>query len=479
MQAYYRDWAFRHPGPEDFFRTMDDNLREELSPWFAEGFMTTKTTDWKGKDGTAVSGPRLAPAPIAIGAPNSPLDLWSCNNGFGKITLGFGTQQDDPQQTQLFALPLAGYNTHDGILLGAALHNRTLEPRRFEWMLAPMYGFGSGTLAGFAGGRYRIPRPMAGVQQALISLGTQRFSDFTLPQTDEAYAYNRTALKGELVFDHPPITQRKSRLSLQLIRLSKDRPLFEGFPIPVGEQEEINHFLRLGYERELARELNPMAYKISLEYKDRDDLRSEAFEASHLRLEGELTGGYQYERNRFLRWRLYGGTFLSNSLSESAARLPSGFSLIDNANSDYRYDDLYFGRRADGWHEQQLSRRQGGFRAPISPSLPFGTSNKYLTALNLDADLPFQPLGIPLGVFLDAGYYGFRSTSSDPLSGEFSWVGGVSLSVLQGRAGIYLPLVSDPDTKMLLEQRGSLLSRISFRIDLAGGMPWRWVDDIL
>ncbi|MEL7162934.1 MAG: hypothetical protein AAFN92_19400, partial [Bacteroidota bacterium] len=164
-------------------------------------------------------------------------------------------------------------------------------------------------------------------------------------------------------------------------------------------------------------------------------------------------------------------------LRESSGFPASALSLVDNANADYRYDGLYLGRNAPNghWTEQQLGSRQGGFRAPVGRAFNFGRSNSYLTALNVDADLP---LPLPLGAFLDAGYYGTKATTNEPLAGEFSWVGGVSLTLLQGRVGLFLPLVADPDTKDLLEQRGDLLDRLSFRLSLAELLPWKWVDDI-
>lgn len=486
MQAYYNQWKFRHPQPTDFFEVMNKALPLELSPWFAEAFMTTKTSDWKqgGAPGFAFShkGERQPPAPSENTANLPSLDLYPRNNGFlkPKMKVGFGIKQETSGENNFFVLPLAGYNIHDGVMLGGALHNRTLEPRKLEWILAPMFGLGSGEITGFIGGQYRIPRPFAKTQQLKIGLGTQRFSDFTLARTDERYAYQRTALNAALTFDHPPITLRESSLSLQVINLARDQPVFNGDTIPSGSQTEGNLFVRAGYRRALKRELNPMSYAVHLEFKDKDKTQSDAFESSHIRLDAELTGANQYEKGRFLRWRFYGGFFLSNDLRESSSNPNSSLSLVDNAASDYRYDGLFSGRNAvsgQAW-EQQAGRQQGGFRAPISPAFGFGRSNSYLTALNIDADLPLQKLPLPISAFFDAGYYGAKATGSEPLTGKFSWVGGLGLNFAEGRAGIYVPLVADPDTKALLEQRGSLLNRVTVRLNLAGWLPWKWVDGI-
>ena len=486
MQAYYATWKFRHPQPDDFFTAMNDNTARELMPWFAESFTTTKVTDRKmgGAPGFVQHnrGERQAPRPENKETV-SPLDLYPRNNLFlsPKLKFSFGTAAEDPAFNNFFYLPLAGYNVNDGLQAGLALHNRTLEPRRFEWMIAPLYGFRSGTVTGFVGGQYRRARPFANFRELKVALGAQRWSDFTLQRTDEAYAYQRTALRADLAFDHPPITERQSSVSLQLINLGQDRPVFAGDTLPSGSETRGNFFVRLGYRNQLTRELNPFGYAVHLEYKNRDDAVNEAFESSHVRLEAEVTGANQYERGRFLRWRFFGGYFLSNGLRESSFNAPAGFSLVDNAASDYRYDGLYTGRNAPAgsFTEQQLDQRQGGFRAPISPAFGFGRSNSYLTAVNVDADLPLGKLPLPIVAFFDAGYYGAKATGSEPLRGEFSWVGGAGLAIANGRAGLYLPLIADPDTRELLEQRGNLLKRMTFRLNLEGWEPWRWVDGVI
>jgi hypothetical protein len=479
MKAYYEEWGFRHPQPEDFFQIINENLELETEPWFSEAFTTTNTSDWQLKQKSGLlsskhSGGRNTPASEEPAA----LDLYPGNNypGKRKLSLGLGTAQEQASERQFFASPLAAFNEHDGPMLGLALHNRTLEPRKFEFIVAPMLGFESKELSGFLGLQLRSPFSSGTIREFVYNFGLQRFSDFTLKRTDDAYQYYRHAAKVELRFRHTPITQVSSSLSLQFIGLSNDRPNFGAGGEINGTRAEGNRFIRASYHRERKKELTPFSYELTLEHKMAG--RQTAFNNNHLKLEAELNGGYQYEQNRFLRYRFFGGLFLANELRESAVRSNSGFSLVDNAFSDYRYDDLYLGRNLGGIYGQQVERRQGGFRAPISSSFAFGTSNSYMTAVNIDADLPALPVYLPIGVFLDAGYYGFKSLSAEPLSGEFSWVGGVSLTTMEGRLGLFVPLVADPDTKMLLEQKGELLERVTFRLNLSGAMPWKWVDNL-
>lgn len=520
MRTYYNNWQFRHPGPADFFAALNEVLGQERVSWLSDALRTTKTGDWVIKrrqpdldavltiahhgalpaPATAHLNP-LSPTPktrttlpddedkgqlqgvqvgdeILLSKAANPLDLYTLNNASHKrIDLGLITSQERDATYQLFVSPLAGFNEHDGIMAGAALHNRTLEPQRWEWILAPMFGTRSGEVVGMAGGRWRLPYSSGRAEQLAISFGLQRFSNFTLLRTNEPYDYRRFAAKADYTFRHAPITEVESGLSLQAINLSQTRPEFNDVGEVSGARSSSDGFLRATYHRSVKKELTPYGFSTTLEFKNAG--AGSAFNANHLRLEAELTGGYQYESGRFLRWRAFGGFFLINELRDRATRSASGFSLVDNAFSDYRYDDLYLGRNLGGRNEQQLGRRQGGFRAPISSSFAFGTSNNYLLATNVDADVPGLPAYLPLSLFLDAGYYGFRSVSSEPERGEFSWVGGVGLSVLRGRLGLYVPLIADPDTKVLLEQRGNLLNRTTVRLNLAGWLPWKWVDNLL
>ncbi|MEM9928859.1 MAG: M1 family metallopeptidase, partial [Bacteroidota bacterium] len=404
LQAYYDNWKFKHPQPEDFFHAVENGLNQEV-PFFREALMTNQTSDWalKKKAGGAEPfhhlahrGARLAPAsaqlkmndginltetidpqadklpaPVAteqvsLLADNNPLDLYTHNNQRGDkpLSLSWITEQEHPNQRQLFAIPLLGFNEHDGILPGFALHNRTLEPRQFEWMVAPLIGTRSGQINGFAGLKVTQPNVDGKVARTTYKLGWQRFSDFTLIRTNEPYSYQRLAGAIDVAFRHAPITQVASRLSFQIIGLDQQRPSFSPEGEVSGTSSFFQTFLRAGYHRSRNRTINPQAFRINLEYKIIGT--ENAFNTNHLRLDAELRGGYQYESGRFLRWRAYGGVFLLNDLRDRATRSPSGFSLVDNARSDYRYDDLFIGRNLSGRNDQQLgATRQGGFRVPV------------------------------------------------------------------------------------------------------------------
>ncbi|WP_116108067.1 M1 family metallopeptidase [Lewinella sp. IMCC34191] len=449
FNAYFRRWQFRHPSPEDFFAVID----------------TLGETDYV----------RDAMTTVDRGEYNS--TVWA-RDGEGTSILPKLSLIIDGEQSrrQLFFVPLVGFNGNDGAMLGLALHNRTLEPRRLEFLISPLYGFNSKAIVGFAGAKYRLTRPTDWLQRVEVSGGVQRFSDFDPPaeNIEDIYSYDRWGIRSDFRFAHPAIRQRTSRVYTQFVHLTQRRPDFSNDGQLLDEDRQLTaSFLRLGYESALERELTPLHYALRLEHRFGDP---DAFNAvDYLRLDAELETGYQYRPNKFLSGRLYAGYFLQHDQRDRPAGPATSFSLVDNAASDYAYDGLYLGRGQAGWYEQQLEGRQGGFRAPVSAAFPYGRSNDYLAALNLEADLP---LPLPFSFYFDVGSYGSRTTLSTDQENQVNYVGGVALNLLGDRFNLYLPLVSDADTRNLLEQRGNLLERLAFRLNLSGLLPWRWIDEL-
>ncbi|CAH0998850.1 hypothetical protein LEM8419_00165 [Neolewinella maritima] len=448
FQRYYTQWQFRHPQPEDLYAVLGAEggyLRDAMESTEAGNFNEAAKQQAKG---------------------------------VGGLSLGLVTDQEDGR-TQLFVTPLLGFNANDGFMAGGALHNRTLEPKQVEFLAVPLYAFGSKQLAGFAGARYRLTRPLDRIQRLEVSAGVQRFSDFRptaarLDSLDLVYGYTRTAVKTELYFDHPAVSQRSSSLYTRLINLRQQRPAFTEEGVLLDDPGVITtNFLQLGYRAAVDRTINPVAYDLRLEYRAGDPDLSR--EVNNLRLDGSLHGSYLYRRGRRIRARLYGGVFLAHTERDRTTSPAYSFSLVDNAASDYRYDDLYLGRNRDGGYGQQLEQRQGGFRAPIAAAFTYGRSNTYLTALNLDADLPIP---LPIGVYFDAGMYGSRPTLSSDPTNAFNYVAGLSVNILRDQFHLYVPLLAGGTTRNLLEQRGNLAERLVLRLNLTHLLPWHLIDKL-
>ena len=450
FQDYFERWRFRHPAPGDFYAALASMGEAD---YVQDAMETTTRGAYNGKawERPAAEGSRIP-----------------------RLALITDAQSGRPT---LFWTPLLGFNANDGVMPGLALHNRTLEPRRLEFLLAPLYGLHSKSLAGMAGLRYRLTRPTEWLQRVTVSGGVQRFSDFDPPAANVpgVYDYDRWAVRTDFYLDHPPISLRESRLYSQYVRLNRRRPAFAEGGILLPEAVTVHtDLLRIGYAGRVRREIDPVAYALRAEYRRGDPDRFSP--VNYLKLEGEYRVGYQYRKNKYVRGRVFAGYFPRHDRKEGTGSPEFSLSLYDNAASDYGYDNLYLGRGEGGGYEQQSEVRQGGFRVPVSAAFPDGRSNQFLAAVNLDADVPFPIL--PLGIYVDAGAYGYRATLTSGQETRVGYVGGLSLNLLANRFHLYLPLVADADTRRLLEQPGEIWNRLVFRLDLAGLLPWRWIDDL-
>ncbi len=491
MRAYYRAWAFRHPQPADLQAVMEQGMGQDLA-WFFQGFMGSRQyfdPQLQQQKKIINKGGIAAPSRIKSGEirqivdqypqqlsadaqlESSVLDLYPSQRG--PLCLGFLMGDEQLERTALFYGPFGGVNEHDGSQFGAFLHNRTLAPQPLEWMLAPMYGLKSGRLNGFAGFRWRLPYEGKKINtlRPYFFAGYESFGHRSFQ--DKVYGYRRLAsgLSGQWQQAGRGLS---SELTLRLIGLQLDRPNFGPGGELQGSSTVKNTFALLSYQRQRKHAINPSQLAVNLEYgRPRG-----TFEENFIQLQISLAGGYQYEDKQWIRWRLFAGYFLQNELRDRNFTPAYAFSLVDHTTADYRYDGLFAGRNTnEAIYDQQLGGNQGGLRAPIAAAFGFGRSNDYMATVNLETNLPFVAAGWPLVAYLDAGTYGRSPIRAGSESG-FQWVGGFGLSFLEGKLGLYAPLLASPELKNLLDQRRNLLERLVFKANFPLLAPWRAMDRI-
>ena len=195
MQLYFNTWKFRHPSPSDLQAAMEQSTGEDLSWFFGDWIQTTKRNDLKlisinakasdpakeraikvrnvgelsssarvsGLVGDSVVAvvdlPLMAPgeegeAPV----PQVDVDRWvldhdrvtldydRSNNvrhtrmlgGVEPLHLRMLTRLENPEKTHVFWAPALGWNAHNGLMAGVALHNLMLPPRDFTYQWTPL-----------------------------------------------------------------------------------------------------------------------------------------------------------------------------------------------------------------------------------------------------------------------------------------------------------------------------------------------------
>ncbi|OFY93985.1 MAG: hypothetical protein A3K10_08355, partial [Bacteroidetes bacterium RIFCSPLOWO2_12_FULL_31_6] len=205
MQRYFNEWKFKHPQPEDLRKIFEEETGKELS-WFFSGLIkTTNKIDYKiaGSKKDTSNTENILLKIINKGEINGPFSISGVKDGkiittqwyepignktfvpFKKgdfdnyridaelnipeikrknntlktsglfkttepIRLQWLGSLENPDKTQLFYTPIAGWNMNDKGMLGLAFYNSTFPSKKFEYVLAPMYAFDSENINGYA-----------------------------------------------------------------------------------------------------------------------------------------------------------------------------------------------------------------------------------------------------------------------------------------------------------------------------------------
>ncbi len=523
MQAYFRAFAFRHPQPADLRLTLETELNEDLG-WLFTGFLeSTAVQDYSLRGARYEKNGKLrlqlrnngeiaAPVPLTLerkrgesetvwlggfngdttlfldapdvhlarlDANRQTLDLYPANNarhtkgafsGPRQLKLRLGTHADNGTGKYVFLSPLATFTDYDRLGLGLVIHNRTIEPKMTEFAWAPYLATNNPGLHGFLGIRQRFLIRDRFVKEGQLITSVRGGGYRYINGRKDPVNFIRSGLTLQMEFQHPAAGGKRSYLSLQSLGISREEGNYNADGRLANLRTVEDQFYTLEYRYRNPRTLAPLQFTTSLEYRIGQEERIDG--GNFLKLTAEARGKFLYRPGKALHWRLFGGTFLLNDLRASNFTPAYALTLIDNGTTDYRFDDLYLGRNSSGTYQQQISEREGGFRAPVPANLGIGRSNNFLLSANLTLDLPLVPRFFPLQVFIDAALYDPTSLRTAGERG-LRVISGPALSFLDGRAGIYLPLLGTDLLLNPVKERGGILSRLAFRIDLARLAPWK------
>lgn len=204
MQAYYKEWQFKHPSPHEVKQLFEKTAGKKLDWWFTDLINTRNTFDYRLQNpkiqGDSLSfrikntGQIAGPFPIQFIGKNDEVlstfwvegfngtkklklakpkeaktlvidhryqtpDIWRSNNHLAlkgilkrmePLKLKPISFVSDHRIRNLYYLPALGGNRIDGFMLGAAFHNIHLNGQKGAWLIMPMYAFGSQQLNGSA-----------------------------------------------------------------------------------------------------------------------------------------------------------------------------------------------------------------------------------------------------------------------------------------------------------------------------------------
>lgn len=496
MQAYYREWSFKHPQPQDLRATLERVSGRDLSWLFTDLIQTTNHIDYKiskvssfdGKTIVTVKNTGQVDGPIEVsgfrdgkkiqtiwvenGSKKSEVtfdsemdavqinaserapemvqsnNYWHKKGLFGKIEplkLQFLVGKNEVQKSNLFWSPILGGNAYDKFMLGLALHNISIPTPRFQFLLAPMYAFGGKRISGIA----EISRtflPKRNLKFSRIGISLRSFKNDTLGRNDGYYVAILpywTAKIGNRIGG--PISQNIRIQSMY--RLDVFRP---------KQRELVGGYIQYDFSYAKA------DHQVNLELRT-DHVSNPVNSDNFTRSSVAASYKYRYVKNKRSRWvelRVFAGNYWHFDMYNSGAVSAYSFALSGAGGiQDLFVEDYFFGRSAQSgiWSQQRLEN-MGGFRSTAGNGASgyFGTSTGWMTAANFYIETPIGPK--IFGLYADFGLFD-QAYSSKPAQAY-----ALGLAMRLGKVfGIYFPIVQSENIEKAYDSK-NYAERIRFTL---------------
>lgn len=440
LKAYFQKWKFKHPQPEDLRAVFEAETGENLATFFNHFFYGEKPEH----NFLKIQPPIIKPFGIS----------------------------DYKNRMDINLYPALAFNEYDGVMLGLAFSNQAAVAKSFRWAIAPMYGFRSRNVVGTG-----IVQQDFFVNNNKITLdvGWKNFHFDKLNTFNETLNYQRFTPSVTWHFAQKPISTWESQLTFRWLYIQKDTIGYaSATEYKIGKDQ--THIQELSFTATRQHGLGNSFIKIALEnqnYKFLNDAQSYL----RLAIQGEQEFAYKFKKK--VAVRIFGGYFLQNTGRERGnffgGRSRGSLSVVGNGMSDYRFDDIWYGRNfVTGDASRQISLTEGGMRLALDPRHGVGFSNDFVMTMSLTADFPMQlPSWLPLKAYYDWGYFNdTRPVGEDKANQMLHNIG----IMLDGKfVRMYFPIWYAPERlRNIMTERGNYWQRISFSIDFQKIKLWGW-----
>lgn len=447
MRAYYNEWEFKHPQPEDMRRSLEKTSGKDLSWLFDELIQTTNHVDYKLKrvkidegvtvtvknvghvDGpievatlskgkviesqwiepgakksvahfknTAIDAVRIDPG-MDIPELNRQNNNWKKEGLFGKfenLNPEFLIGDNEPNETNLFWLPMIAGNKYDGFMIGPTFHNFGIPFPKFGYLISPFFSFRREFISGVADLNFNF-YPKRNLKLSKFGVTVKSFKADTLFRANDSYflsiAPYWTAKIGHREDEKPYLQNiRVQTMYRKDVSGSSNIERFGGYVEYNFTFSNPDHFA---------------SAKLRNEYIARP---SNGDQMGRIMIEG--TYKFRYLRNKQKRWVEVRGFMGNQYINEYAAGtnlFPYSMSLAGASGmQDLFLDEYFMGRNETmgGWSQQRMEN-MGGFKSTSN----YGTTQGTMIAGNLYFQLPIKT-GL-FGAFMDAGTVEQNGSFSD------------------------------------------------------------------
>lgn len=528
MQAYYRRWQFNHPYPEDL-RAVLEEMGLEVD-WLFKSLQTREQADYRLKkvrrsskaDTWTLSvqnkGTLQAPFPVTALKDGKPmetrwfspkqesktqtiefqsdsvdafeidwyrhtLDLNRKNNfrrttgplaGMRPVEFRAIAPLQNARRNTLAVLPWAGWNNYDKAMLGLVFYNSPLPSRRFQYYLLPGYASASKSIVGLVDLRYKF-YPGGLIPKVTIGASAKTFHFRDIYTRNRQFSrFYRVAPEIRAELKHNSLSFRHA-LVFTTYFVGNQVLVLDSADVSLGTAWRNNTVHELRYEAEQRALPHPFRFRAALE--------AQQFQGSpYLRSSAEWRQQFYYREKKKLSARVFAGYFLQNPRRNETFSAPNAaFSLNPQGFNDYRFDQTYLARSgAEGLLGRQLAQTDGGFKGAFGPNAAnLGSSNNFVLALNLKADLPkLLPVSLPIKPYLDLGYFDNPAYRGNE---QFLWSGGLMLEFFNGGLELYFPLAHSKNLRDQYRSQadGKYLNTITWSMRLRFGDPLEMVENAL
>jgi hypothetical protein len=441
MKRYAEDWKFRHPGPDDFKKSVEQSVGKDLTEHF--NLLNSKQT-----------------------APTPPLKK--------KIVSGLSIRAHASDSIDYIdVLPAPGYNTSDGFMIGAAIHNYTGPENRFHFFVSPLYATGSKQFNGIANLNYTWDKP-GRIQKITPGLSFSRFSSLNGKDSNNnriSAGFIKLVPSLKISFRKPsPLSVMDKWLEWKTYMIGEtgfnyEMKVSDGIYYPEKSSVQYRYINQLTFGISDSRVLYP--YEASLQVQQAKDF---------YRLNVNAAYFYNYANGGGMNLRVFAAKFGyigSQSVSKTfeTTRYQPKLTAV-TGYEDYTYSDYFAGRQeSDGIASQQIMVRDGGLklRTDIFQDLQ-GRSDNWVASMNFNTSIPRQllPPVVPLKIFFDFGTYA-GAWQEDSEGSRFMYVAGLQLSLFKQILNIYAPVIYSKafsDNLKTVPEENKFVRKISFNIDM-------------
>ena len=453
MQAYYREWEFKHPQPEDMRTVLERESGKDLSWLFNDLIQTTNHVDYKltrvkkhddGADVTVknvgqVDGPievstllgdsiletkwvepgekkttlhfKSGFDQVMIDPRNDIPEMNRQNNGwrqrglFGKVekpVMEFLLGDNEKDKTNIFWTPTIGGNFYDKFMLGIGIHNYGVPYSKVNYLFMPYYSFGRQFVSGIS--EVSIAAlPKKNFKLSRFGISVKSFKHDTTYRHNDSYFISIAPYWmgkiGHRKFDSPVSQHIRVQSIYKKDQFGPTHIEHAGGYIEYNyDFTKRDHVLHLNLRSEYISNINT------------DD------EMARVLL--EIQYDYRYKKEEGRKWIKKEGRMFSNAAKgwvSIRGFVGKQYSRFDKNINGYQYsmslagtdgkqdlfvDEYYFGRNnLDGIWSQQRQENMGGFKSTSY----YGTSSDLMTTANLYVQLPLST-GL-LGFFADVGAF--------------------------------------------------------------------------